>query len=162
MRKMQKNPSGTSQVARSQGRKCSYIQFVVALIICTIATPALAKQHWGSFKDNGCVTQKSRKFRVYSSVLWGIPWGESWEVACSKMPATVHGVHFSHPTACVKTSVVDAMSITGAVLGVAGMAFPPIGAAGAVLGVTTVVMDKSGVGALNMWGVFYVQVPKCK
>jgi hypothetical protein len=78
------------------------------------------------------------------------------------MPATVHGVYFSHPTACVKASVVDPLSIAGAVLGVVGMAFPPVGAVGAVLGVTTVVMDKSGVGALNMWGVFYVQVPKCK
>ena len=134
---------------------------LAALTVCVFATPALSAQHWGSFKDNGCVTHNGKKFHVYSSVLWDIPWGDSWEVACSKMPAKVHGFEFDHPTACVKTSVVETVGITGPVLGVPGLLYPPAGVAGAVLSVAAVAMDKGGVGGLNMWGVFYVQNYKC-
>ncbi len=137
-------------------------KLLAVLAICVFATPALAAQHWGSFKDNGCVSGKGRKFHVYSSVLWGIPWGASWEVACSKMPARVHGQNFSHPTACVKASVVDAIGIAGTVLGVAGIVYPPAGVVGTVVGASAIAMDKGGVGALNMWGVFYVQDPSCR
>lgn len=136
-------------------------RLLAAFMICVIATPALAEK-WGSFKNNGCVTSQGRKFRVYSAVLWDIPWGKSWELACSQMPAKVAGQRFTHPTACVKTSVVDAIGITAAVMSFPGMVYPPLGAAGAVIGASAIAMDKGGVGALNMWGVFYVQDPKCR
>jgi hypothetical protein len=146
--------------------KKKVFRFGALLGVIAFATPAMAAQHWGSFRDDGCVKYKEGKYRVFKSVLWGIPWGHSWEVACSKMPATItlrkEKVHFTHPTACVKASVVDALSITGAVLGVGGVAYPPAGVVGAVLGVTTVALDKSGGGGINMWGVFYVQDPKCR
>jgi hypothetical protein len=136
-------------------------KFIIAMLLVFAVTPAVAAQRWGTFKDNGCASGKGHKFRVYSSVLWGIPPGASWEVACSRMPATVHGQRFSHPTACVKASVVDAIGITAEVVSVAGLVYPPAGAAGAVLGGAAIAMDKGGVGGINMWGVFYVQVPHC-
>ena len=135
-------------------------KLLAAMMICAATTPALAEK-WGDFKYNGCVPENGRAFKVYSSVLWDIPWGASWEVACAKMPATVAGQYFSHPTACVKASVVDVMGITAAVLSFPGMVYPPVGAASAVLGAAAIAMDKGGVGALNMWGVFYVQVASC-
>jgi hypothetical protein len=141
------------------------VRFVAAFVAIAIASPAAAAPRWGDFRDDGCVKYKDGKYRVFKSVLWDIPWGHSWETACAKMPATINlrkqKVKFTHPTSCVKASVVDALSITGAVLGVGGIAFPPAGVVGAVVGVATVALDKGGVGALNMWGVFYVQDPKC-
>jgi hypothetical protein len=141
------------------------VRFAAASVAIALAAPAFGAEHWGKFRYDGCTRYKDGNYRVYKSVLWGIPWGQSWEVACSKAPATIvvggKKVHFRSPTVCVKASVVDALSIAGAALGVAGVVFPPAGAVGAVVGVGTVVADKAGVGALNMWGVFYVQVPKC-
>jgi len=52
---------------------------------------------WGPFKSSGC---SATGFRQYSAVLWDIPWGQSWEQACSNMPADVAGLHFEHPTRC--------------------------------------------------------------
>ena len=134
-------------------------RFALVLMIAAIATPAAAAPKWGKFKHNGCV---HKNLRSYSAVLWDIPWGQSWEVACAKQSARVGGQYFSHPTVCVKASVVDAVGITAAVIGFPGIFYPPAGALGAVLGASAIAMDKGGVGALNMWGVFYVQDPKCK
>ena len=55
--------------------------------------------YWGSFKDDGC---KSKGFRQYSSVLWDIPNGQSWENWCKYFPADIKGVgsymqHFYKP-----------------------------------------------------------------
>lgn len=136
-------------------------KLLLVLMLCAATTPAFAAK-WGAFKNNGCATSEGRKFRVYSSVLWDIPRGKSWELACASMPARVGGHYFSHPTACVKASVVDAIGITGAVLGVGGLVFPPAGAVGTVIGVSAIALDKGGIGGLNMWGVFYVQDPKCR
>lgn len=56
--------------------------------------------HWGNFqKDN----QVKNGFRQYSSILWDIPWGQSWENTCANMPAIVRGHSFPHPTRCVNT-----------------------------------------------------------
>lgn len=145
--------------------KMTYLRFVSLLVALAFMTPAAAAPHWGKFRYDGCVKYKDGHYRVYKAILWGIPWGHSWEVACSKAAATflIRGrkVHFKRPTVCVKSNVVDALSLTGAVLGVAGVAFPPVGAVGAVVGVGTEAINRSGAGALNMWGVFYVQDPKC-
>lgn len=134
-------------------------RLALALMITAIAAPALAAPKWGNFKNNGCV---GKNLRSYSSVLWDIPFGQSWELACAKKSARVAGQHFSHPTVCVKASVVDAISITAAVISFPGMIYPAAGAIGAVLGASAIAMDKGGAGGLNMWGVFYVQDKKCR
>jgi hypothetical protein len=135
----------------------------VAVTICAMATPAVAVQgkHWGSFKYNGCKVIGGAHFKVYSSVLWGIPNGQSWEVACSNMPATVDNTAFPHPTLCQKASAADAMGVTGAVLSTIGWVNPMAKAAGAVVGASAIVMKQEGWGALNMWGVFYKKVDRC-
>lgn len=56
--------------------------------------------HWGDFSNDGCYSDGVRR---YSSILWDIPWGYSWETACANEPATVGGYSFSSPTACVNT-----------------------------------------------------------
>ncbi|KAK9817501.1 hypothetical protein WJX74_002991 [Apatococcus lobatus] len=58
--------------------------------------------YWGSFKDDGC---KSKGFRQYSSVLYKIPSGQSWENWCKYFPADIKGVgdntqHFYQPDRC--------------------------------------------------------------
>jgi hypothetical protein len=154
--------AASSPRVRLRSRLASWaISAVIAVMACAIAAPALAAEHWGSFKYDGCKTSGSTHFKIYSSVLWGIPFGKSWEVACAKMPARVHGVYFSHPTACQKASVVDAVSVTGAVLSAGGLVYPPAKVAGAIVGGSAFILKATGAGALNMWGVFYIQAPHC-
>ncbi len=43
--------------------------------------------------------------RVYSAILWDIPWGASWESACKQAPATVGGMSLSHPSVCVNYGI---------------------------------------------------------
>ena len=118
--------------------------------------------HWGDFKDNGCVAiGNGRKARVYSAILWDIPGGHSWEEACKTMPATINGRYFPCPTICVKTSIVDAVSVTATALSIAGFGFPAAGHAGTIVGLVATVLSSSGAGALNMWGVFYVEDGSC-
>ncbi len=56
--------------------------------------------YWGSFQNDGC---KQVGVRQYSSILWNIPNGFSWEATCAAWPATVAGQHFSSPSRCVNT-----------------------------------------------------------
>lgn len=113
--------------------------------------------HWGDFRDDGIHDiGNGRKVRIYQAILWDIPWGDSWEVACACQPADINGVHFDHPTACVKSSILQPISAILAVVSLVGIAFPPVGIAAAVAGAATVMLDLGGVGALNMWGIFYV------
>lgn len=56
--------------------------------------------HWGPFQKDGPV---GNGYRQYSSVLWGIPPGQSWEQTCAVTPAVVRGHAFPHPTRCVNT-----------------------------------------------------------
>jgi hypothetical protein len=37
--------------------------------------------NWGPEKDDGCI---AKGIRQYSSRLWNIPWGSSWEGACAR------------------------------------------------------------------------------
>jgi hypothetical protein len=126
-----------------------------------------AELRWGTFKDNGCVIFDSKGWgmRSYSSVLWGIPPGQSWEETCARTPATVAGRRFSHPTACVKADLKDAARVTKAVAkAVANAAkqskHPKIylAAKGVALIAT---ITKAVNPALNIWGVFYVEDPRC-
>ena len=136
--------------------KKSIRKAVLIAVFSAIAIPAHAVK-WGDFKDNGCV---GKNLRSYSAVLWDIPWGQSWEDTCSKTSATVAGNYFPRPTQCVKTNVVDAVSLAGLIVSIPGIVYPPAGVAGVVIGSAASVMSLKGVGALNMWGVFYVQDPK--
>ncbi len=136
-------------------------QLLAATTLATAGSaPAMAAPHWGKFRDDGIQTIKVdgeyRKVRVYQSVLWGIPWGHSWEATCAKTPAKIKGVYFKRPMACVKSSALQPVSTILAGVGVAGLAFPPAGVVGAVGSVGTTILDLKGIGAMNMWGVFYV------
>jgi len=61
-----------------------------------------ADEHWGNFQANQCVGKGERQF---SAILWGIPWGVSWEAECAKMPAEINGQHFGSPSRCVNKTV---------------------------------------------------------
>ncbi|MDQ8036167.1 MAG: GYF domain-containing protein [Pedobacter sp.] len=60
----------------------------------------LAGMYWGPFKRDGIVRPGVRQ---YSSILWGIPFGQSWENACANMPATINGIYFPRPSRCKNT-----------------------------------------------------------
>jgi len=104
-----------------------------ALLMFT--TPALsADLHWGDFKDNGCVSQTAAPgLRSYSSVLWNIPVGASWEDACASAHVELGGINFPHPAACINTAASDPAfeaSIAGALASactVAGIASIALG-----------------------------------
>jgi hypothetical protein len=39
--------------------------------------------HWGSIGDDGCVINiVGQPIHQYSAILWGIPWGQSWDWWC--------------------------------------------------------------------------------
>lgn len=83
-----------------------YGQFHVRSRACS------ANLRWGSWKNNGCMLQpKLRGFRSYSSVLWGIPRGVSWEQTCARMPVRLLGRSFRHSHVCVKTHQGDAAKV---------------------------------------------------
>ncbi len=56
------------------------------------------KPLWGEFKKDDCTGYGCRQ---YSSVLWGIKKGESWEEACNKAQAVIRGQWFDRPTRIV-------------------------------------------------------------
>lgn len=37
--------------------------------------------HWGDIMPKGC-SRVRRGYREWSAILWGIPWGDDWRVAC--------------------------------------------------------------------------------
>jgi len=168
---MRKCSSNALQGPRSPRQPSRLMSFAAALALFGMVShahaAASAKEQWGTFKDNGCVSFNGRKIRIYSSVLWGIPWGDSWELACSNVPASVtmpgwkKGVYFSHPTLCVTASAVDALATVSFVLDVGGLATaqPELAVGGALVGATALFMHNAGAGGLNEWGVFYVEVP---
>jgi hypothetical protein len=124
------------------------------------------KLQWGSFKDNGCVIldRQGWGMRSYSSVLWNIPAGQSWEKTCANTPANVGGHYFAHPTACVKTDIKDAMKITKRIAKMAakrlGRRDPRIMLASLGVMYSAEIMKQIN-PALNMWGVFYVPDSNC-
>lgn len=127
----------------------------------TDTTRDLQGLHWGSFRDNGCKFFPGKApVREYVSVLWGIPWGHSWEAACASMPATVRGQFFPHPTACDKASVSDTFaaiaSSTALLAAYPSPAAPFAAAVSAIFGTVALVTESNDWGALNMWGVFHV------
>jgi hypothetical protein len=122
---------------------------------------------WGSFKDNGCVTIDGRGIgmRSYSSVLWGIPPGQSWEATCARTGATVAGHQFSHPTACVKADLKEVAEVTRTVAKAIGKVakstkHPKLYIAAKTTALIATIAGKVN-PALNIWGVFYVEDRQC-
>ena len=74
------------------------MKLIVFAIICSIAALTCA-DNWGSFESGPCVGDGLRQ---YSSVLEGIPSGESWESRCANGPKTViEGQTFDRPSSSV-------------------------------------------------------------
>ena len=73
------------------------MQLFVLAIFCSIAALTRA-DYWGTFKRDGCVGEGLRQ---HSSVLYGIPFGQSWESHCANGPkTTILGQTFDRPTRC--------------------------------------------------------------
>lgn len=70
-------------------------------VICLLffANPVHAVK-WGKFKKDACVDWGKRK---YSSILWDIPWGKSWENTCRQTGANINGKRYAKPYRCVNT-----------------------------------------------------------
>lgn len=69
------------------------------ILTVLLLTPVIAQadMRWGDFQRDACVDIGKRQF---SSRLWDIPWGQSWESACASMGATINGIPFNAPTRC--------------------------------------------------------------
>ena len=73
------------------------MQLFVLAIFCSIAALTRA-DYWGTFKRDDCVGDGLRQ---HSSVLYGIPFGQSWESHCANGPkAIILGQTFDRPTRC--------------------------------------------------------------
>lgn len=58
--------------------------------------------HWDKkFKADHC---SGNGYRQYSSILWDIPWGQSWEETCARTPATINGYYFPYPNRVKKNT----------------------------------------------------------
>src|SRR5215203_4501428 len=62
----------------------------------------LPAQNWGSFRPEDCTAPGLRQ---YSAILWDIPWGQSWEAACSTTPGSPAGIAARPPDRCVNTDL---------------------------------------------------------
>ena len=119
---------------------------------------------WGDFKDKGCLDESGQ--RVYSSVLWNIPAGQDWIGTCMKTAADVRLrdgtiAEFPTPTTCTKSSINEVLGVASMIAGVPGMVYKPVGIFSMVLGAGAYAMEKGGIGAINVWGLFHVVDPMC-
>ncbi len=75
-------------------------RFVIAVSLSLVlGVPGIAgAANWGSFQANHCSKLGKRQ---YSSILWNIPWGYSWEKACYETPANINGYSFPGADRCV-------------------------------------------------------------
>jgi hypothetical protein len=136
---------------------------------------------WGTWADKGCVhvnlslseqgtPSGPKDLRQYASVLWGIPPGYSWENACKNMPvrieAGVNSIVRDRADVCVRSSMNDLLkagnliAATGAGL-ISGIGTPAsigIAATGAAI---DLVLSNEEAGAINMWGLVYVDDGSC-
>ncbi|MGE3937557.1 MAG: hypothetical protein AB7F90_02680 [Nitrospirales bacterium] len=136
---------------------------------------------WGTWADKGCVhvnlslseqgtPSGPKDLRQYASVLWGIPPGYSWENACKNMPvrieAGVNSIVRDRADLCVRSSMNDLLkagnliAATGAGL-ISGIGTPAsigIAATGAAI---DLVLSNEEAGAINMWGLVYVDDGSC-
>lgn len=103
----------TKRVAVTSSRR-QILRGLVGVVVAGTAglfqvKEAVAAPHWGDFSYGDCCgfwdDQSGRGYRTYSAILWGIPWGQSWEETCAVTPADFtdkHGTpqHFDRPTWC--------------------------------------------------------------
>jgi hypothetical protein len=68
-----------------------------ATALLLLAAPAAGAPHWGEWQ----VECTGYDEATYSAILWDIPFGASWEQACADMPATINGITYSNPDACL-------------------------------------------------------------
>lgn len=68
-------------------------------MLCT-ASSAIAAPYWGTFQTDACT---GMGLRQKSAILWGIPWGASWETTCANTGATIDGRSYARPNRCVNT-----------------------------------------------------------
>jgi len=144
----------------------TWLKIGVSLVAaCSLSNIALAqKLAWGSFKDNGCLGKSGQ--RVYSSVLWNIPKGKDWIAVCMRTPALVtlrngNHIRFPNPTTCTKSTINEALGVASLVAGAPGLVYAPVGAFSLVLGAGSYAMEKAGIGAINVWGLFQMVDPSC-
>jgi len=132
-------------------------QFIVRSSACR------ANLRWGSWKNNGCMLQpKLRGLRSYSSVLWGIPRGVSWERTCARMPVRLRGHRLARPHVCVKTDLSDAAKVARkAARRVSRRVKNPkvMMVLGAVRLTARIVEGIKP--ALNIWGIVYIPDRRC-
>lgn len=60
-----------------------YAALALVMLILGASTALARDPYWGPFKDDGCRAANARQF---SSVLWAIPPGQSWEDTCWRTP----------------------------------------------------------------------------
>ncbi len=138
---------------------------LAAVAACGFTSAASAQQlAWGSFKDNGCLGESGQ--RVYTSVLWNIPAGQDWLATCMKTGGRValrdgSQVDFPQPTTCTKSTMNEALGVAALVVGLPGLVYKPAGAVSLVLDAGSLAMEKAGVGAINVWGLFQMVDPSC-
>jgi hypothetical protein len=138
---------------------------VVVVAAFGFAGSASAQQlAWGKFKDNGCIGESGQ--RVYTSVLWNIPAGKDWLTTCMQTAGRVtlrdgKQVDFPQPTTCTKSTMNEALGVAALVVGLPGLVYKPAGAVSLVLDAGSLAMEKAGVGAINVWGIFQMVDPSC-
>ncbi len=104
------SPNGTPEMAKSaQHEKVNTMAILVFLILAAFPAHAQAHLRWGDFKDDGCEwftkSDGSRECRRRkSAVLWGIPWGQSWEDTCIRTKASFDGTSYL-PHRCDNTGL---------------------------------------------------------
>jgi len=132
---------------------------------------------WGAWKQGKCITvplslderglpSGSRLLREYSSVLWNIPPGQSWENACRQKKVEIsygNGQKFERPNPdlCVKATGNDLFRLSTLLATSAAGYIKGIGTSASVaLDVASVgldlIADSGEVGAFNIWGIVYV------
>ena len=142
-------------------------QFI--LLIALFTSNFSQASHWGEWKDNGCKYADGVGYREYASVLWGIPWGHSWERACrnksgSFLSATGINVSFDRPSGCVKSTIADAAKFVTSIGSIAiGVVSAGAGAAVGAGALSAVAMldHTDGWPAVNMWGIVNVPGDGC-
>ena len=132
-------------------------QFIVRSRACS------ANLRWGSWKNNGCLIEpKLRGFRSYSSVLWGIPPGVSWERTCARTPVRIQGRAFRHPHVCVRTDLGDAAKLTRKVAKIVSRRVPNPKVKLVLGAVRLTARVVEGIKpALNIWGIVYIPDRRC-
>jgi hypothetical protein len=72
---------------------------ILAIALASMVAHAV---HWDNW-ENRCNFRR-HGHRTHSAILWGIPWGHSWEGECAKNGANIRGKWYGKPARCVKVN----------------------------------------------------------